>query len=806
MKNRTNAPNWGGGGIQNSCKDISLVHYFDTENRQNERDTHKNCHNDSKKESLGKDLISCQNDAVISQGQAHCSNFQNSKLNDERGSSGGTFIKQSKASYKKYFGMVFCVVIMFLGMLMGMTYASLSSSKTATGTISFTLPQGVSAGFEANMPTLYIGTSVADVYFNGKKLTQSSSETYTLNCKKSGQYLRLQFTLPTNISCTLSSSSLTSNGLTWQLSYSATNNTLLAYTSSATTNASYKISLDSFLTNLKTTKTQENIVDEMWNSNLSDSAYNQVYNLGVEQQISIVANMSATRIDSTTTFSSSDADIAMKCFPKMLFGAGTEQTPYEISTKNDFLTFMYTSSSYKGANYVLKNDLSLIGGFTFDRNVTPWNELTGSEITGWVSVSDNVTIVYIPPFVSASPLIFYHSADNSYVDWSTQTTSDCYMDLYTYSIRESLEFDYSSDDWQSIVENFIKHLCVVNGFDGKFDGGGHNLTGYFPYSLFYDCKGAVIENLTVNGCAGGAGIASCSNVTIRNCTNNAIILNWASDTSLGTDFNYESEFPLNPSARDKIGGICNECVGEVTNCVNNSVMDSSYDGFNTAMTSNCGIGTATTIIGCTNNGRIRGSGYLVGIGEATTIKYCNNNGAFEPTELTGSYFGVCGISSNSNSSSYTYYCKNYGDVYFGYYLNEGTDYEDGLLVGIAYGGTIENCYSTMDLYQYKTKNLITDVGLTNNYILGITVTGTIKCCYYTKPNFESVNNARMFPKRDSRASYTDNTNFGALVVIYGENGIPSKYLESDTRDEKQAYKGKLRVEEAMAQYALDKGY
>ena len=756
---------------------------------------------------MGTDLISCQNDAVISQGQAHCSNFQNSKLNDERGSSVGTFIKQSKASYKKYFGMVFCVVIMFLGMLMGMTYASLSSSKTATGTISFTLPQGVSAGFEANMPTLYVGTSVADVYFNGKKLTQSSSETYTLNCKKTGQYLRLQFTLPTNIGCTLSSSSLTSNGLTWQLSYSATNNTLLAYTSSATTNASYKISLDSFLTNLKTTKTQENIVDEMWNSNLNGVAYNQVYNLGVEQQISIVANMSTSKIDSTTTFSSSDADITMKCFPKMLFGAGTEQTPYEISTKNDFLTFMYTSSSYKGANYVLKNDLSLIGGFTFDRNVTPWNELTGSEITGYVAVSDNETVAYIPPFVSASPLIFGHSVDNSYVDWSTQITSDCYMDLYTYSDPDDA-FEEYSDDWQPIVENFIKHLCVVKGFDGKFDGGGHNLTGYFPYSLFYDCKGAVIENLTVNGCAGGAGIASCSNVTIRNCTNNAIILNWATGTNLEViDDYYGSEFPLDSNAEGKIGGICNECVGEVTNCVNNSVMDSSYAGFNTAMTSNCGIGTATTIIGCTNNGRIRGSGYLAGIGEATTIKYCNNNGAFEPTELTGSYFGVFGISSNSDSSSYTYYCKNYGDVYFGFSITEGTEYEEGLLVGIAYGGTVENCYSTMDLYQYKTKSLIHDVrNVVNKYILGISVTGTIKCCYYTKPNFESTGLSRMYPRQECSESYTDNTNFGALVVNYGENGIPSKYLESVTRDEKQAYKGKLRVEEAMAQYALDKGY
>ena len=145
-------------------------------------------------------------------------------------------------------------------------------------------------------------------------------------------------------------------------------------------------------------------------------------------------------------------------------------------------------------------------------------------------------------------------------------------------------------------------------------------------------------------------------------------------------------------------------------------------------------------------------------------------------------------------------------MYFGYYINEGTKYEEGLLVGIAYGGTIENCYSTMDLYQYKTKYLISDVEYTINYILGITVDGTIKCCYYTKPNFESANKARMCPKENCVESYTDNTTFGALVVIYGENGIPSKYLESVTRDEKQAYKGKLRVEEAMAQYALDKGY
>ena len=816
MINRTNAPNWGGGGIRNSCKNDSLVQYFDTENRKNVRDTYKIRHNGDNSEDSNLDLISCENNDVFSQQPSKHNGLKNIKLNNSKTDAGARVVKQSKVSYKKYLSMIFCVVIMFLGMLMGMTYASLSSSKTATGTISFTLPQGVSAGFEASMPTLFLGTTAQDAYCNGINLTSTSSATYTLNCKKSGQYLRLQFSLPNGFDCSLpnnplSGNSLSANGLTWQLSYNATSNTLVAYTSSATTNASYKTGLDIFLRQFKTTLTQESIINSMKETNASK--YYHSYSFNVGEQISVVANMSASKIDASTTFSSQDADVTIKCVPKMLLGAGTEESPYEIHTKNDFMTFMYTSNYYKTASVALKNDLDLIENYKFKRDDAPWNELTGDEtLTNCVEISNGTIKAYIPPFIAPNnPAIFWHNERNEYEEWGTQyeSGSEGYISLYTlYNFEED-------ETLTSFISNFIHHLYVIYGFNGKFDGEGHALTGYFPYSLFYGCNDVVIKNLTVNGCAGGSGIASRAiGATISGCTNNAIVLAWYNKSGLVDDY-YEYPGSAISNTIGDLMGIAGICGGktdggyakEIINCVNNSVLDISYGELIKRDVANYGIGVAKTIKSCTNNGRIRGGTIMSGIGKAGILWYCNNYGTLELINSTDNTpLSVNGISSGYlDNQGHVYYCKNYGDVYFGEGL--GLRYDWVEISGIAYKGYIENCYNVMQFLHYKddtTKKAVITSAVNNVY--GITRGGTPSHCYYYKPVCE--NGGHISPGGLCNR-YTNNTSFGALMV-YDDGSKYHRFFDAtlDTIPEVEGggYKGKWSVEEAMAQYALDKGY
>ncbi len=806
----------GGGGIRNSCKNDSLVQYFDTENRKNVRDAYKIRHNGDNSEDSKLDLISCENNDVFSQQPSKHNGLKNIKLNNSKTDAGARVVKQSKVSYKKYLSMIFCVVIMFLGMLMGMTYASLSSSKTATGTISFTLPQGVSAGFEASMPTLFLGTTAQDAYCNGNNLTSISSATYTLSCKKSGQYLRLQFTLPNGFDCSLSSNSLSANGLTWQLSYNATNNTLVAYTSSATTNASYKTGLDVFLRQFKTTLTQESIINSMRETNASEYKYYHSYSFNVGEQISVVANMSASKIDASTTFSSQDADVTIKCVPKMLLGAGTEESPYEIRTKNDFMTFMYTSNYYKTASVALKNNLDLIENYKFKRDDAPWNELTGDEtLTNCVEFSNGTIKAYIPPFIAPNnPAIFWHNENNTYEEWGTQDAidNDRYISLYNCEI-----FD-ADETLTSFISNFIHHLYVIYGFNGKFDGEGHALTGYFPYSLFYDCNDVVIKNLTVNGCAGGSGIASRAiGATISGCTNNAIVLAWYNKSGLVSD-SYEYPGSDISNTIGDLMGIAGICGGktdggyakEIINCVNNSVLDISYGELIKQYVTNYGIGVAKTIKSCTNNGRIRGGTIMSGIGKAGILWYCNNYGMLELINSTdNTILSVNGISSGSldNSTSYVYYCKNYGDVYFGFYYSQ--NYTGAFISGIGEFANIENCYNVMQFWGFKSETTVGKESITsamnNGYIFGITCGGTPRFCYYYKP-FCEYNGCHISP--GGSGSYIDNTNFDALMVY--DAGTKYHQFLNATLDTIPAveggYKGKWSVEEAMAQYALDKGY
>ena len=804
----------GGGGIRNSCKNDSLMQYFDTENCKNVRDTYKIRHNGENSEDSKLDLISCENNDVFSQQPSKHNGLKNIKLNNSKTDAGARVVKQSKVSYKKYLSMIFCVVIMFLGMLMGMTYASLSSSKTATGTISFTLPQGVSAGFEASMPTLFLGTTAQDAYCNGNNLTSISSATYTLNCKKSGQYLRLQFTLPNGFDCSLSSNSLSANGLTWQLSYNATNNTLVAYTSSATTNASYKTGLDVFLRQFKTTLTQESIINSMRETNASEYKYSHSYSFNVGEQISVVANMSASKIDASTTFSSQDADVTIKCVPKMLLGAGTEESPYEIRTKNDFMTFMYTSNYYKTASVALKNNLDLIENYKFKRDDAPWNELTGNEtLTNCVEFSNGTIKAYIPPFIAPNnPAIFWHNENNTYEEWGTQDAIyyGRYISLYNW---ENFEED---ETLTSFLSNFIYHLYVIYGFNGKFDGEGHALTGYFPYSLFYDCNDVVIKNLTVNGCAGGSGIAGRANgATISGCTNNAIVLAWYNKSGLVEEGDENTGSDIMNAIGDLMGiaGICGgntngEYAKEIINCVNNSVLDINYSELIKRNVANYGIGVAKTIKGCTNNGRIRGGTIMAGIGKAGILWYCNNYGTLElinPTDDT--ILSVNGISCGylNEVTSYVYYCKNYGDVYFGFCYS--SNYR-AFISGIGEFANIENCYSVMQFWGFINENTVGKKAITNtlnnDYIFGITYEGEPRFCYYYE--LLSENNGHIKP--GGRGSYIDNTNFDALMV-YNAGGKNHHFLNAwlNTIPEVEGgYKGKLSVEEAMAQYALDKGY
>ena len=811
----------GGGGTRNL-----ITSYIERKNREKEYHFLKFGHykaqetQDDKEDVVG---LTTQQDSK----SCHCCN-QSTQLS-------GVCSQSANNTRKKYGQRKLITVFAFLciafGFLLAMTFTMglLTDSKTATGTISFTLPQGSGVGFDAESPKLYIGTSAQNVYLNGEKLSSTTSKSYVLRCEKSGKYLGLQFDLPEDYDCTLPSGALSLNGLSWTLSYNSTTKTLFAFTSSATTNSIYKVSLDAFLSLLNTTITPTTIVDKIVAENKKKCEYTLEYPL-MTKEIIVKAFVSDSMITDSTTLSTADVDVVLNCIPKILSGAGTKNSPYLIATNNDFSSFMYTAKYYAGANFLLQNDLNFVGNYTFTRDDVSWeddftSDVVDEDLTNCIKISNGTNFFYIPPFENGA-LIFWcglaYDEEAKYVDW--ETDGDNYFSLDTY--EDTMMPDYDTDG--KIFDMFVSQFYAVNNFQGTFDGGGHSLTGLFPYSVFLNCKNARISNLTVNGCAGPAGIAmNTDNVVIDNCVNNAIVrpLHFQTGGAQG-----ETCLQL-VDGLTELFDICGICWNSntntnttISNCVNNAVLYGNLTGVPYVMNA---IGVATTITGCTNNARIKSTAdsyKMSGIGQAENIEYCVNYGNFE-IYYNGDNCIVSGISSGEGGN--TYYCVNYGDIHFGdeNYGTVNTDSEPRVNIsGIAQKGTVENCYSTMEYKSLYINNSDRKKGIAPvfymrksvSHISGITQYGTAKCCYYKKPYFSAVdtidNVQLVYSSGITMSTYQSNTDFSALVITFdvtGHNTITTitcydGAIENST-EVKQLYKNKSSIEKAMAQYAIDKG-
>ena len=479
---------------------------------------------------------------------------------------------------------VILITVLILGIIGGITWGALTASKSAEGTISFTLPQNTQLGF-SNPIQIYIGNdNTGEVYYDSAstflKTQEDTKYLYNLNCKES-RYLKvtLEFESISNILLS-NTNEIVYDGVQWSVTRNELDNTIQYVSAKVPEN--YNINMDVLINKL--------YVNEI------------TYSVGTIEITALASD--------TLNFNNQLSPINIKLNYRVgLFGNGTANNPYQIKNAQDLKAMAQlvnspnTNEIYAKGYYELMSDIDLGQGD---------EEYTFNEDTGLYKVTKGTDEIYI-----GTEILGNDSGENTQFD-ETGSISGQY---YTLNNGTYIEYTAGQPTW--LVSNWTP---IGNSVDVKF-------SGVFEGNNYTISNMRCFMNSQKDSCVGLFGYADkilVKNININNSKFFAI--------SYNTDL-------TNSYASAIVGSVYLKA--DILNCgVNASIYGAEYIGAVIGAINSVN-NLESNIVNCTSKGiRIgkHNTGGLVGrVYSKTTFDNCYNE-----SEIIGKNFagGLIGVASN----------------------------------------------------------------------------------------------------------------------------------------------------------------
>lgn len=365
-------------------------------------------------------------------------------------------------------------------------------------------------------------------------------------------------------------------------------------------------------------------------------------------------------------------------------GSGTEDAPYQISTRGDLAALasaVNSGTSYSGVYFKLTADIDL-GGST-----SAWTPIgtQGKPFSGTFDGNGHtITGLYINNTTdeSARAALFGYISGATVQDLSVQGSVTA-TGQYSRAAGIVAETAYNSTNSISrcSFSGSVSGISNMGGIVGKIDSGSTTVTGC--------SNSATVTGNNATGTVGsnvGGIVGSNGNGTVENCVNTGAV-----------------------SGFSKVGGIAGKNYGgTVENCVNTGAVGNTEQSSANNSTGKVGgiVGnnsTEATVKDCRNSGAVTAAGDasevggVVGINSGSTVENCDNSGAVINSgpaigggtgAKTGSMGGIVGTNKSSSATGDGVKdCRNTGDVSVVYIVNHDAS-TSSVTVTVRVGGVV----------------------------------------------------------------------------------------------------------------------
>ena len=395
-------------------------------------------------------------------------------------------------------------------------------------------------------------------------------------------------------------------------------------------------------------------------------------------------------------------------------GNGTEISPYEISSAEEFAYLAYkvnNGSMYAYKKYfILTKDIILNDGF-FDEK--------GNYIDG----GDGVLNTWAPIGINLGGSSFYqsifdgqgHSISGLYIN--TETDKGGLFGIITYgstiqNFKMENSYVYANEGGVACAGMYGKDnriYNVINCGNACFVTSGGGVCGSTIQSSYIeDCIN--YGNINANKNAGGISVGHASYTQLSNCKNYGNISGGACG---GVSFNAHEVDNCENNGNIVSGSPCGGVIGTITktirDCSNNgdiNVTTASNVHNIGGIAGNLFSSKESSCSGCVNRGNITISGYNAGgiIGGTSVsnliISNCKNYGNVGTANVVGGIVGSARINNLILS-----HCENYGEI-------KGKDYNCGGLVGAVDTAEISVCKNKGNIIADKVESVGAFVGRT----------------------------------------------------------------------------------------------